>query len=151
MPPVTPDIHRVEALLRIRTRDKFQNEVGVWNEDTRPTGEQAAAMMAEAERQVKAKLGGVDPCTEALADDAAACIHLKAAMLIEISYFGEQVAKDLSPYPELKEQYKEEIETLLNGIERECGVNVGTDPDAGSQDPEYDFGCSEPLGDRTQW
>jgi hypothetical protein len=56
-------------------------------------------LIAQAADFVAAAIGGVpDRCAAA----AGSAVLLRAAMLVELSYFPEQVRSDRSPYPELK-------------------------------------------------
>jgi hypothetical protein len=90
----------VAALLRARTKDDTGRELGDWSDATRPTAQEVDVLIAQAASFVAASVGGVpDRCSDA----AAQATLLRAAMLVELSYFPEQVRSDRSPYPELKE------------------------------------------------
>lgn len=105
--PATPE--DVAALLRARTQDTSDEELGKWTEDTRPTLAEVERLLAMAQSIVLGQTGPLTPevliCQEA--DDimvqAATVVALLAAMLVELSYFPEQVQSTRSAY----EQYRE--------------------------------------------
>ena len=105
--PCTPD--DVAVLLRARTQDSSDQEIGAWTADTRPTLDEVTRLLAMAQSIVLGKTGPLSadtlPCPSA--DDvlaqAATCVGLLAAMLVELSYFPEQVQSTRSAY----EQYRD--------------------------------------------
>lgn len=93
----------VAVLLRARTKDENGNELGDWTEQTRPTYEQVAEQIEIARALLHAETG---PVPDACAEGAESAIALLAAMLVEQSYFPEQVAAaNLSAYDRLQELY----------------------------------------------
>lgn len=105
----TPTVDQVAALLRARTRDENGVELGTFNEHTRPTGTEAATLIAMAAQQVAAVIG-TDPVTlvateraQEVLDAATQAVALRAALLIESSYFPEQIAAGESPFLQLRE------------------------------------------------
>jgi hypothetical protein len=98
----------VAALLRARTKDDTGRELGDWTDATRPTASEVQVLIVQAADFVAAAVGGVpDRC----ASSAKSATLLRAAMLVELSYFPEQVRSDRSPYPELKELYDNAAES----------------------------------------
>lgn len=97
-----PTSSDVAALLRARTKDDTGRELGDWSDSTRPTAAEVDVLIAQAAQYVTASIGGVP---ERCASAAAQAVLMRAAMLVELSYFPEQVRSDRSPYPELKELY----------------------------------------------
>src|SRR5215475_68008 len=83
----------VAALLRARTKDSGDHELGEWSEDTRPTLAQVQQLIDVARSLVRAPIGEIpEPCLEG----AEAAVALLAAHLVEKSYFPEQVRTDRS-------------------------------------------------------
>jgi hypothetical protein len=115
----TPD--DVAALLRARTKDSNGDELGTWTDDTRPTEAEVETLIALAGQYVNGAVGGViDPC----AGSATSACALRAALLVELSYFPEQVRSDRSPYPELRELY-DSAETALRSCVSAGGAEGG--------------------------
>lgn len=99
----TPSVDAVGAILRARTKDRHGNEVGTFNVDTRPTFEQATQQISIAVGDL-ANLFPEDLPVE-VHDQARRLAAIGAAMLIELSFFPEQVATGRSPYQQLKDLY----------------------------------------------
>lgn len=117
-----PSGEAVAALLHARTMDRDGNELGVFGDNTRPTGAQAAALAAQAAGDVAARIGYgllADPLS-GLATNVAA---IRAAMLIELSYFPEQSAGDQSPYEQLRALYEQQLGFLSDAV---AGDTSGT-------------------------
>lgn len=136
------DVVTVGAILRARTRDTQGNEVGTFNDDTRPNGDQVLSLVAVAVSDLASMIG--HDIEEMFWEQAAVVSSYKSAMLVELSYFPEQVATGRSPYAQLKELYDE----ALNGLKIAL-AGAGTDlPGDGSgfpSPPSYAF----PLGSTT--
>jgi hypothetical protein len=92
----------VAALLRARTKDTDGRELGEWTEETRPTVTEVEQKIEIARALVGLNAGAIpDPCREG----AETAVALLAAMLVEQSYFPEQVADNRSPYQMLERLY----------------------------------------------
>jgi len=115
-----PSVQDVAALLRARTKDSTGVEVGTFNDDTRPTSAQAATMIDTAVNEVLVAVGPGPPDWLGMGIKSAATI--KAAMLIELSYFPEQVQSSRSAYPEYAQLYQFEIQALQDAAR---GVGPG--------------------------
>ena len=148
MPAITPDITKVSALLRTRTKNDVGSEAGEFSTTTRPTLVQATALLGDAKNIVTGKIGTAEPCTDELALDAAHVIHLRCALMIELSYFPEQINTNRSPYEQIKALYDSDLRDLIEAIAEECGTGIG-EPGLGGQMPSYDYGDSELIGKRT--
>jgi hypothetical protein len=108
-----PTASDVAALLRARTKDDTGRELGDWSDATRPTSDEVDVLIAQAADFVAAAVGGVpDRC----AASAKSATLLRAAMLVELSYFPEQVRSDRSPYPELRELYDVAAQSALTCV-----------------------------------
>lgn len=142
----TPTVAEVAAHIRARTKDSFQ-EVGTFNDDTRPTADQVEELLARGARDVASHIG-VEICEgdstdrqAELYEEAKDLAALAVALKIELSYYPEQVASNRSPYTQLKELYDEGKKTLIEAVSEHCGggdgESVGGDLDAGL--PSYGF------------
>src|ERR1044072_7079737 len=124
---ITPSVDDVAEHLRARTKDKFGNEVGTFKENTRPTGKQVEARSRKGTRQSKRASGediceGGDPAKqEGLYEDAKDLAALAVAIKFEREYFPEQVATGQSPYKEMREEFKDELKTLIEAVSEHCG------------------------------
>jgi hypothetical protein len=90
---VTPTVAELGSLMRARTKDRFGNEVGTFNDDTRPTGEQAASMIDMAVNLMPLNIPGL---ADQYVERAKKAITLLAAVLVENSFYPEQADTDQS-------------------------------------------------------
>jgi hypothetical protein len=140
--PYTPTVEDVAHLIMSRTKDNLGNEVGTFNANTRPTFQQASEIIQQAVSDVTTIID--DDIPEASFDDAEQAIALRAAMLIERSYFAEQVNSNRSPYPLLRADYEvlmgngETQGTLQRAVERESQELI-TGEVGGTNRPSYSF------------
>jgi hypothetical protein len=149
-----PSLEELVALLRTRTKNNFGVELGAFTTATRPTDEQAEAMIDYATPHVASRVGSVtDLCQDSLTSRARDMAALYAAMLIELSYFPEQVRNNQSPYQEYKKLFDEGMESLTDEVARECGEGEGVgDTDTGGGAPSFNFDVStKPLGREFPW
>lgn len=123
--PATTD---VGAILRARTVDDNGNELGDFTVATRPTGTEVTNLILQASRDVEALLGSATQ-SQQVQDMGKHLIALKTAMLIEISYFPEQVGSGKSPYEQLKDMYNDELKRTLEYAQTD-GEDVGMDDNA---------------------
>lgn len=116
-PQWTPTVAAVGALLRARTKTTDGVEAGTFTEATRPTATQVAELIETAVSDV---IGAVEEHSVVISDGttiieeyaysaAEGSAVVKAAMLIELSYFPEQVATGRSPYDQLKDLYEQRL------------------------------------------
>ena len=105
-----PTVDMVAVHLRARTKDAMMNEVGTFNENTRPTAEQVEAAINTA---IAGLLGCVgDWLPGWLHDKAQRTIALGAALIIELAFWPEQIEDEQSPYEHLRDMYAEEQKEL---------------------------------------
>lgn len=107
----TPTLDAVGSILRARTRDTQGNELGTFNGSTRPTDVQVAELIATAVGDVASAV--VVDVIEPLWGSASSVATYRAAMLVELSYFPEQVATGRSPYEQLRELYLDSLKSLV--------------------------------------
>lgn len=145
MADITASAGDVGAVLRARTKDVNGNELGAFTPDTRPTGTQVDAMVADARFAVEARVGVVP---DELADAGRRVVALGAALLVELSFFPEQVATGRSPYDQLRALYEQRLEALATAIgELGAGGDVGPGDDAGV--PRWSFDERSLIGPRS--
>jgi hypothetical protein len=136
----TPDVNAVAAYLRARTKTAGGQEAGTFNPvsavgtsaETRPTAEQASQEIANALGDISAIIGTDLPDPKYF-EPASRVVALRAALLIELSYFPEQVATGRSPYAQLKELYDEAWANLLSAL----GIATGPDDVIVPEDAGY--------------
>lgn len=114
--PATAD---VGALLHARTLDNNGNELGDFTPATRPTGTNVTSLIAQAVDDVVDAVGQDVPAD--LQDNAAKVAAVGAAMLVEMSYYPEQVGTGRSSYPQLKTMYDDRLKRLVTSVEAEGG------------------------------
>lgn len=115
-----PSVDDVAALVRARTKTAFGGEEGTFTRDTRPTADQVEGLIEQAAGDIISALGTSGVCA-AVALDASGTCALKAAMLVELSYFPEQSAdRESSPYQAYKELAEERMATLVRRAGAEC-------------------------------
>lgn len=143
----TPTVADVGALVRARTRNDQGQELGTFDPTTRPTDTEAASLIQDAVNEAYPVLGenipddptpgpGGDP--NALRTAAKRIVALRAAALVELSYFPEQVGRGVSPYQQYMDSFEKGLSRLQTAIaEVEAGDVPGED--AGSTLPSYDF------------
>lgn len=144
-PAWVPTVDQVGSLLRARTKDTNGVEQGTFVDEnttpgTRPTAQQAQAMISVAAQDVVSELGMTLP--DPVADIAMNVVALGAAALIELTFFPEQVASGKSPYRELNERYTAQLARATKAA-RSVGPDGETLDYAGSVDdalsPQYAF------------
>lgn len=152
---IYPSVDEVAALIRTRTKSVVGNEVGTFDDDTRPTQGQVESIIAQASNHVSSRLGGelcqnaVDQGLETRVRNSAA---LYAAMLIELSYFPEQVNNNVSPYAQYKDLFDSDMKELSEEVSEACGGQGSGDNGKGSM-PAFNFDSNEqPIGkDGPSW
>lgn len=118
-----PSLPEVGALLRSRTRGGVAEggqTLGTFTAETTPTADEVESLISYATSSVASRIG-LSPCTDALTARARGMAALYTAMLVELSYFPEQIGSDRSPYEKYKELYDEGMEALTEAIAEDCG------------------------------
>lgn len=125
-PGLRPSVSQVGARLRARTKlpNTGGTEIGTFDARTRPTGEQVEELIDDAIDEVIGKIGTPTSGSK-LERRARAAISLYAAMLVELSFFPEQVQTNRSPYAMLEKLYLSRIQSLIADAEQ------GDDDDGG--------------------
>jgi len=123
---LTPSVLEVSQLLRARTKDASGNELGVFNDATRPTSAQVAGLAQTAAVDIQGRLGESPP--PEIVDAGRGVAALLAACMIELSYFPEQVESGRSPYQQLRELLDLRLGSLMRW------VGAGEDGPVGGQE-----------------
>lgn len=168
VPPVDPDprlpeVDEVAALLRARTQDDHDDEIGTFDDTTRPTGTEVELLIRQAATVVYGRVGSVDadvlicPTAQDIIDGSKYHVAMLAAMLVELSYFPEQVRSDRSAFQYYMQLWDDSIGALVEAA-RECrGGEVTPDEEgagAGAQaGPYWDFprDAGGLVGWQTRW
>lgn len=124
-----PSVDDVALLLRARTKDSNGNEVGTFDDDTRPTAEQVEEQIDAAVSLVGMRLPPTDQLPDSLQSAVATLVAYRAALRIEKSYFPEQVRSERSAYAELLEEYRDDLqalqEALISGVGEVVAYDMG--------------------------
>lgn len=137
-----PELVDIGALLRARTTDTNGAELGTFTGETRPTAAEVDRLVDQAIRDV-AGIVGVDPPADTL-DIVRGVVALRAAILVERSYFPEQIRGDQSLYNALRDDYKDQLKMATEAVrESAAGGKVGEIDEP--QMPSFSFGLVEPT------
>ena len=109
--PWRPAVRDVASLIRARTKDAHDNELGTFTEATRPTADECEAIIDGVLPIIEARLGR--DIAEPFWPAARRLAALRAAMGVERTYWPESVNSEGSSYQALKDEYDEALEALL--------------------------------------
>lgn len=118
---ILPDVALVASLLRARTKDVNGDEIGTFNANTRPTSVQVGDMIQVAADDLRMKVRR--PIPAGALSDARRLIAMYSAMLVELSYWPEQVHSDRSAYSMYKSLYDTGVENMTEAINVE-GIDL---------------------------
>lgn len=158
---VRPSITAVAALLRARTKIKGGSEPGTFNDlgppnGTRPTATQVEGLIDDALDEVSGKVQDVDltlPAGEKMGPGSAyerrysSAVALYAAILVELSYFPEQVRGGTSPVATYQQLYDSRIRALISEGEhagQQEGMGEGGAGSGGAGDAPADAAWAFP-------
>lgn len=150
-----PTVSMVGSILRARTKDVDGNELGTFNDLTRPTDDQVRDIIQQATNDVTAAVD-TDVPVEAFAQ-ARSVIALRAALLVELSFFPEQVPTGRSPYAQLLELYEGQdgsagsLGRLKIAVDRERSEELSGDETTTAGTPWWYGPIDRPIGMRTRW
>lgn len=113
-----PTVEKIAVLLRSRTTDENGTEVGTFTDDgrTRPSAAQVRLLAAQAAGDVAARIGFQD-LTGGLPQLATNVSAVRTAMLIELSFFPEQIESGQSPYEQFRDLYAEQLGFLAAAVD----------------------------------
>lgn len=124
----TPVVADVAAFLRARTKTRGGAEAGTFNPEaaieqniTRPTSEQVLSLIEDSISDTQAAFGADIPDApgedvDLFRSSVRRLSALGAALLVELTYYPEQVATGRSPYAQLKTLYDDRMKRLLATI-----------------------------------
>jgi hypothetical protein len=113
---IRPSLDNLGALLHVRTTipGTGGTELGTFTSVTRPTATEAQSLIDNAVNQVLLTTGpGV---ASSLWSQARTVVLYLAAMLVELSFYKNEIAKDISAYPMYETQYSLSLDGLMNSI-----------------------------------
>lgn len=122
--PHLPGVEEVALWIRARTKDNLGNEIGTFTADTRPTEAEVSKLVALTGGSMVSCVGPWLP--ESLWERSRLVVALKTAMIVELSYFPEQIERDHSPYKYLKELFDYESQALCAVAEQFIPDDVPT-------------------------
>lgn len=105
----------VAALLHART-NAGGTELGVFNDETRPTGEEVIKLIEMAAGDLDARITIDVP--DKYADAARRLVALQAASLVESSYFPNELDSDRSGYRQFTAMYLNGVDALIRAVSR---------------------------------
>lgn len=118
----TPTVAEVSALLRARTYVNGQYH-GVFDDETRPTGDEVQDLILMAASYVLGRTGTTSIPT-ALAASVRYGVALRAAALIEMSYWPEQAQENGSMFDMLTQTFDTHLAGLIDNL---ADINLGAD------------------------
>ena len=110
-----PTVDQVAELLRART-NVMGSERGTFDADTRPTADQVGALITTAAQDVVAHVSSEVPAE--YAPEATRLTALRAAALIEASFFPDQLDTDRSAHRQYTAMYLSGVQALAATIPR---------------------------------
>lgn len=110
----------VGSILRARTRDSNGNELGTFTSATRPTDKQVLRLIDTAVNDINLVLEGKD-LPEAYWPVGHTLSSYRAACLVELSYFPEQITAGRSPYEQLKTLWDDGVAGLKAALSLDVG------------------------------
>lgn len=159
-----PTVDDVAAIIRARTQDSHDDELGTFTDDTRPTKTEVERLIIQASTVVVGATGRLDDLqcymADAIREQARYWISLMAAMLVELSYFPEQVRSDRSAFIYYKQLWDDDVfgfKGLIDAVAECKGGEVEPDvPGEGGAvvgDPSWAFpvDVGGMVGWQTQW
>ena len=154
----TPTVAQVAALVRNRTRDANGNVLGTFQTAadgrTTPTSEQVTELIQDAVNEAYPVFGDDIPDNpgdttrpgydkDTIRKAATRNVAMRAAALVELTYFADQVGSGKSPYPQYQDSFEKGLPRLGKAItEAQQGDEVGTGDDAPG--PAWEFPLPDP-------
>lgn len=165
---VRPSVAEVASRMRARTKVRGGGELGTFSGDTRPTADQVEGLIDDALDEVLGKVIGID--STAVPGSAynapgsryerriRGAVSLYTAVLIEPSYFPEQVRSGQSPVAVYQQLYESRIKSLISEDKTGQPEGMGDSGGSGSgADSPADAAWSFPvnggglIGWNTRW
>lgn len=155
-----PTVDDIGAMLRARTQDNDDQELGTFTADTRPTDEEVERLIGQAATVVYNSTGDLSGLTCANADmireGAKYLISVLACCLVELSYFPEQVRSNRSAFQEYYDIFTNEttgMPQLVQAVDECRGgeVEPGGGDSAGRASWDFPIDLGGLVGWQTKW
>lgn len=154
-----PTVDDVGAILRARTQDTGDDEVGTFTDETRPTKDEVERLINMAKSVVLTRTGSMDtpplncPTSPDLRSSASTAIAMLAAMMVELSYYPEQVRSDRSAFEDYRTLWNDFMTALIDAAAECRDGDVIPDDDNYNPGPSYGFPADGGglIGWQTQW
>lgn len=141
LPALRPTVSAVAKLLRARTRGAGGLSPGTFDATTKPTGEQVDELIDTASDSILPALPN-KPVPVDFHASARWLVAIKAAMLVELSYFPEQTAGDRSVYTNLRDLLRDEMKVTVKAMNDAADGTA----DGATGMPSHTFPpCSTPM------
>jgi hypothetical protein len=111
-----PTPQDVADVLRARTKDDQSAEIGAWTANTRPTEYEVRGLIETAAGDTLAAVGPLTVDYEDPEGSARSLCTYRAAMLVELSYWPEQVAANQSAYAEYRTMWTDGVAALADRL-----------------------------------
>lgn len=135
--PFQPTLPQIGQVIMSRTKNRFGKLTGTFTSETTPDTVQAGQIARNAAQDIATQVGDTVP--PALVDDAQRVTAIRAAMLIELGFFSDQVNSGRSIYPQLKLDYEEALMRLQTAIVMIEEGETNVTSQAPSRVPSYHF------------
>lgn len=119
IPATLPTVDEVAALLHART-NVMGRETGTFSDQTRPTDDQVRHLIDLAAADLAARVG--NPLPIDVEPDVRRLAALKAAALVEMSFFPQQLDSDQSAYRQATADYLSGVDALRTTVRRTSGI-----------------------------
>lgn len=145
--PYMPLVSEVASQIMSRTKDKYGTEVGTFTADTRPNYNKVSEIIDSAADDVTTVIDTDIP--EGVFDYVREAIAIRAAMIIERSYYSDQVDTGRSVYEHLRDEWLRLIGTaedpgsLMDAVRRETEEEEFGE-ETTSNSPRYAFPSPDP-------
>ncbi len=152
---VRPTVTEVASLLRARTKVRGGTEAKTFNTITRPTADEVEELIDDALSEVLGKVQPIDPTLvygsaynapgSAYERRVRAAVKLYAALLVELSYWPEQVHSGQSPANTYQALFDSRIRALISEGETGRAEGMGVGGAGGGGDAPADAAWSFPT------
>lgn len=152
---IRPTLADVGAILRARTKVKGGRELGTFTGETRPTDDEVARLIDDAVDEVMGKVQPAD-AGSAYERRIRGAVAMYTAILIENSYFPEQVTAGRSPATAYQTLYEKRVRALIAEGETGGPQGEGSGGSGGSDSPAdaywtFPVNAGGMIGNGTVW
>lgn len=119
-----PTVAALAAVMRARTLGAGNTITGQFSDETTPTADQAQEIILRATGDITGRVGTQIPDTQR--ELARSAILYKAAYLIELGYFPEQIDTDRSPADHYNSLWREALTGLEQSLGKGPARTIGT-------------------------